>query len=152
MHFGAGYFGTSPFGADTDEASVRYLPVPPPPAIFLNPLTRDAEIDSLGRIRGMTPFDQQVAISFMVPRGTVKHAKEIGHDFLTLPRVTGAALQAECERRAAAATPFDRLLASGAATLLGVDVTNPKRTEAGIVIRYKKRGEKTVRSIEVGSP
>ncbi len=151
MPFGADPFGAGLFGDEPEQSTVRYVPVAPPAAIFLDAFGRDAVLDELGRFLGMDTDDQQVAISFMVARGTAKHAPEVGHDFMTLPRITGAPLQAECERRAAAASPFDTLLASGAAKLLSVTVVQPKRGEARITISYQKRAETIARSIDVGT-
>lgn len=152
MQFGRGLFGASgQFGVDRVESSATYKPVSPPPAIFLSALERDAQLDEFGRFRPMDPIDQAVAISFMVARGTVTHAPSIGHDFLELPRLTGARLVAACERAAAAASPFDALIAAGTVKLLGVDVFVPKRGEVRITVRYQKRGEKITRSTTVGT-
>lgn len=151
MAFGGDPFGYGPFGEIVETPSVRYEPVPPPAAILIDLEARDAVLDADGRYEGTDPIDQQVALSFGVPRGSIKHAPDLGHDFLTLPGVTGDRLRVECERRAAAATPFADLLTSGAVELVSVTHQEPKRGEVRIAIAYKKRGETRVRTAVVGS-
>jgi hypothetical protein len=152
VSFGAGSFGEGLFGELPEFSSAQYVPMPPPPAILLDAGARDAVLDVLGRVVGMDPDDQLVALSFMIRRKSVKHAPEIGHDFFDMPPFTGARLQAAAERFAAAATPFDRLIASGRVTLVGVQASRPKPGETRFVVKYKKLGSSQVRSASVGTP
>lgn len=151
MPFGVNEFGPGKFGRQLDQTATQFQPFPPPAAILIDPLARDAVLDENGRVLGMDADDQKVVLSFSVPRKSVRHASNVGNDFATMPPLSGAALQAECERRAAAATPFDSLIASGRVTLLGVSITRPKPGETRIVVRYKKLGQSQVRSVIVGT-
>ena len=143
---GLGYAGTDPVFPTT-----VYVPADPPAAIYLDLGSRDALLDALGRFQEMDPIDQQVVLSFGVPRGYFKHSPETGHDFLTLPRLSTKLLDAEINRRAQQATPFADLIASGDVTFLGTTTTHPKRTESDIVIMYQKRGDTTTRTVLSGA-
>lgn len=151
MPLGATPFGYGPFGETVEAASVTYEPLPPPPAILFDPYVRDAVLDADGRFEEMDVVDQQVVLSFAIPRGSVKHAPEVGHDFMTLPRVFGKALEDEVKRRAALASPFDRLVKAGEVNIVAVTLQNPKKTESRIAISYRKRGETQTRSATVGT-
>lgn len=152
MGFGGSPPGTFPFGQQLEPAFVRYAAAPPPPAILLDLALRDAVLDANGRFEAMDVTDQKVAIAFGVPRGSVKHAPHIGHDFRALPRVRGSALVAACESAAASATPFDELIAAGAVRLLDVEVLQPKTGETRIAIRYQRTIDNQVRRANVGTP
>lgn len=143
--------GLAPFCGEPVELTTPYLPVAPPEAVRFDPLTRDFLLDDEGRYEELEPVDQQTVISFSVPRGHLKHAPHVGHDFLTLPRLTGARLDAEIERRAQQATPFADLLKSGAVVFRGVEVRHAKNTESRIVVKYSKPADPTVRSVRVGT-
>lgn len=149
--FGAEPLGDGLFGATTETVTEPYEPAPPPAAIFFDAGTRDATLDADGRYEEMDPDDQQVALSFAVARGTVKHAPEVGHDFLELLDVPPSKLQATAERMAAEASPFDSLLAARRVELLGVEVRVPKRGEVRTIIKYRKLGERQVRTADVGT-
>lgn len=151
MPFGATPFGYDAFGETIETPTVKYEPVPPPAAVFFDVGARDAALDEFGRFVGMDPIDQQVAISFAVARKSVKHAPEVGHDFRDLLNVSPAQLQATAERMASEATPFDKLIASRAVKLLGVEVQRPKKGEVRPIIKYKKSGETRVRRVTVGT-
>ena len=148
---GAYPLGLAPCCGEPIETTTRYLPVAPPAAVRFDPLSRDFLLDADGRYQALEPVDQQVVLSFSVPRGKLKHAPEVGHDFLTLPRVTGAKLDAAIERAAREATPFAELLARGDVVFRGVTTKHPKSTESRIVVMYSKVGDPKVRSVPVGS-
>ncbi len=152
MGFGADGFGGAAFGADPPTFGPQYERVAPPAAVYFDPLSHEFLLDSEGRYREMTPVEQQVAISFSVPRGHLAHAPNVGHDFLTLPRLGRAALDVEIDRRARLASPFDRLLADGTIEIVGViGKTHPKDTESGITIQWRLTGDTTTRTTTVGS-
>jgi hypothetical protein len=130
--------------------SARYQAVLAPEAIKLDLRDGDAVLDSTGRYEGVTTVEQQIALAYGAPRGRLKHAKEVGHDFLTLPRTNREGLQRELERRAPLATPVDRLIAAGEVEIVSVRSEHPKRTESRIVVSYRLRNEREPRSIIVG--
>jgi hypothetical protein len=130
--------------------SARYQPVLAPEAIKLDLRAGDAVLDESGRYDGVTTLQQQVAIAYGVPRGKLKHAPHIGHDFLTLPRLNRAGLQEELRRLAPLATPVDRLIARGLLEIVSVESEHPKLTESRIIVSYKLAGEREPRSIYVG--
>lgn len=151
MGAGSSSAGAMPAGYDPLVTLAPYKPGGPPSAIKLDLRNKDAVLDADGKYEDMGTIEQQVALAFGYPRRSLKHKPEIGHDFLTLPRVHGAALDAEIDRRARIATPFDQLLADGLVELLGVEKRHPKTTETGIAILWRKTGEVGVRRELVGT-
>jgi len=143
--------GHTPAGLGVQTLSAPYTPSTAPAAIRLDVKNRDASLDSSGRYEDMGTIEQQVAIAFAHPRGSLKHSPNTGHDFLDLPRVVGAELDAAIERAAKQATPFDRLLASGKIEFLGISSQHPKRTESRVVIEWRKTGDTTTRTALVGT-
>lgn len=142
--------GRAPAGLGKQTFLDPYVEKRPPAAIKLDVKTRDHRQDADGHIEDMGTVEQQVALAFGYPRGSLKHSPTTGHDFLTLPRVHGAALDAEIDRRARIATPFDELLASGEVELVSIEKQHPKSTETRLAISWRKIGETTVRSTAVG--
>lgn len=151
MAFGSGPLGGMPIGVDPPTFGPEYQRVAPPAAVYFDPRTGDFRQDAAGRILNMGTVEQQVALAFSVTRRSVKHAPDVGHDFLALPRVHGARLDAAIDRAARQATPFDRLLADGLVELLGVEKTHPKDTETRLVVHWRKTGTTTVRNTPVGT-
>jgi len=128
-----------------------YVPAGPPAAIKLDLENHDATLDEDGHFEDMGTIEQQVALSFGYARGSIKHMKSVGHDFLDMPRLARAPLDAEIDRVARLASPFDQLLATGKVELLGVAKQHPKTTESRIAIEWRKTGETQVRTTTVGS-
>lgn len=151
MHFGTGLFGGMPFGADPPTFGAEYQRVAPPAAVYFDPKSRDFLLASDGRYIDMGTVEQQVALSFSIPRESLAHAPEIGHDFLTLPRLGKAALDAEIDRRAKLASPFDRLLRDGVVEFVGaIEKQHPKDTETRLAIAWRLTGVPVVRTTVVG--
>lgn len=152
MAFGSGSFGGTVLGGDPPLFSGEYQRVAPPPAAYFDPLSREFLLDDEGRYRDMGTVEQQVALSFAVPRGSLAHAPDVGHDFLTLPRLGQAALEAEIDRRARIASPFAQLLAAGTVELVGViEKAFPKDTEFRLGISWRKTGETQTRTTPIGA-
>jgi hypothetical protein len=86
------------------------------------------------------PVEQQAAIAWGVPRGRLAHAPEVGHDFLTIPRLNEAGVRAEIQRLVPLASPIDKLIADGEIEILSIQSQHPKRTESRIVVHYRLRG------------
>jgi hypothetical protein len=128
----------------------RYQEALAPEAIKLDLPAGDAVLDERGRYDGVTTVEQQIALAFGVPRGSLKHAPEVGHDFMTLPRANKSTLQIEIQRRAPRATPVDRLIEAGEMEIVSVHSEHPKSTESRIIVRYRLRNEREPRSIIVG--
>jgi hypothetical protein len=148
--FGSSTFGAGGFGVDPVSFGPDYQRVAPPAAAYFDPLTRDFLLDAEGRTRDMGTIEQQVALAFATPRGKLAHAKTIGHDFLDLPRFSGAKLDAEIDRFARRASPFDSLLSRGLVELLPpIDKLHPKDTETRLAISWRKTGETAVRTANV---
>lgn len=137
---GAYPLGFAPFCGEPEITTLAYEPVAPPAAVTFDPASGDFLLDADGRYEEGESIEEQVTLSFAAPRGSLKHAPEIGHDFLTLPRVSGARLDAEIDRAAVRATPFDRLLAAGRVEFLGCTKVHPKNTETRLAIRWRKTG------------
>lgn len=120
--------------------SVRYQHIPAPPAIKLNLRVGDAVMSTTGRYMPSLPVEQQVALAWGVPRGRLAHAPEVGHDFLTLPRLNESGLRAEIQRRVPLATPVDRLIAAGEIEIISIRSEHPKTTESRLIVTYRLRG------------
>lgn len=151
MGFGAGSFGGQSFGGDPIVFAGDYVPADPPSAVRFDPRSGDLLLDTAGRTDDMGTVEQQVALAFSAPRGAILHAPDVGHDFMTLPRLGQVPLDAEIDRRAKLATPFDQLLRAGTVVLDGVDKQHPKDTETNLVIRWHKAGEQQQRTTPVGT-
>lgn len=132
--------GAAGFGTDDVPTPPAYVPADPPRAVYFQPRIGDFLLDPSGRYRELDPIDLDVILAFSTPRGSLLHAPEVGHDYLSLRPLWGAALDAEITRLASLATPFDKLLAAGKVFLLGVTAFHPKNTESDIVIQYSKIG------------
>jgi hypothetical protein len=130
--------------------SSRHAAVLAPEAIKLDVFNGDAVLDAYGRYDGVTTVQQQVALAYGVPRGSLAHAPEIGHDFLKLPRVNREGLEQEIQRLAPLATPVNKLIARGQMVIIAVHSEHPKRTESRIIVTYRLAGDKEPRSIFVG--
>jgi len=148
---GAAPAGSTPAGLDAQTFLTPYVPKAPPAAIKLDIFERDAVLDADGHFENMGTIEQQVAISFAYPRGSIKHSKTTGHDFMDLPRLARAPLDAEIERRARQASPFDALLRDGKVELLKVTTQHPKTTESRIAITWRKTGDTAQRTAIVGT-
>lgn len=150
--FGVGApFGSTPFGLGPQVFATPYVPADLPGAVQLDPLTRDAPLDSDGHYGAMGTIEQAVVISFTIPRGSLRHSPTTGHDFLTLPRLSRVKLDAEIDRRAAQASPFDQLIAAGLVELVRVVKNHPKATETGLLIEWRRMGTARVEETPVGT-
>jgi hypothetical protein len=129
--------GAGPAGGDPIVPGSLLAPRNPPAAIYLDGASKDALVDPDGFWVEMDPIDQQVVTTFTTPKGSLKHAKEIGHEFRSMPRKTGKALDNELRARAARARPFADLLGKGVVTLDAVYITRQKTGESNIVIQYR---------------
>lgn len=143
--------GHTPAGLGAQTLLPPYVPGGPPAAIKLDTRARDAVLDADGKFEDMGTIEQQVAIAFGYARGSLKHAPNVGHDFLTLPRTSRANLDAEIDRRARVASPFDQLLAAGTVELVSVVKQHPKKTETRIAITWRKTGDTSTRITFVGN-
>lgn len=143
--------GRTPAGLGVQTLSASYTPSSAPAAIRLDVRSRDAALDSIGRYEDMGTIEQQVAISFAYPRGSLKHSPSVGHDLFKIDRVVGAELDAAIERAARQASPFDRLLAAGKVEFIKVSAQHPKNTESRVAIEWRKTDETTTRTTLVGS-
>lgn len=150
MPFGTDPFGATLLGGALPTGSLAYAPSGAPEAVFFDPEAKDFVQDDEGHLEGTTNEDQQVVLAFSVPRGALKHAPEVGHDFMTLPRYSGARLDAEIERRATLATPYDRLLAAGKVRHLGVVIKHPKDTESRIAVKYRNLVTNRIEEVTIG--
>jgi hypothetical protein len=152
---GAGQFpaGSGPAGGAPITAGSLLAPRNPPAAIYLDGASKDALVDPDGFWVEMDPIDQQVVTTFTTPKGALKHAPEIGHEFMSLPRKTGTALDNELRARAARAEPFATLLSKGTVVLDAVYITRQKTGETNIVIQYRnmRKDPNRVRDLTVKS-
>jgi len=142
--------GHTPAGLCVQTFLDPYTHKSAPAALKIDLRNRDLKQGSDGHIEDMGTIEQQVALAFGIPRGSLKHSPNIGHDFMTLPRLAQAALDAEIDRRAQNATPFDQLLAAGKVELISISKQHPKTTETRLSIQWRKVGDVTVRTTPVG--
>jgi hypothetical protein len=82
--------------------------------------TKDWLLNSHGQISGVHPVDEGMAISILVPQGSVKSSPATGNTFLAI-RYLGAKNLAEQVRSAVtSANPLARLVAAGDATIVNI--------------------------------
>jgi hypothetical protein len=143
---GAGSFpaGQGPAGKDpvvrSPEVFVQF-----PAATFVDLGVRDHLLDSDGNWREMDPVDQAMQLAFLIRRGTLRSAPEIGHTFRDLTRVSpnAATLQEEGRRRAKLAQPAKDMIDAGFAEITLVTVRSPKRGELSAEVTYRNLRART---------
>jgi hypothetical protein len=150
---GAGAYpaGMGPAGGMPIAPGSLLAPRSPPAAIYLDLASKDALVTPDGFWAEMDPIDQQVVTTFGTAKGSLKHAPEIGHEFRSLPRKTGTALDNEIRARAERAEPFATLLSKGLVRLDAVYIARQKSGESNIVIQYRnmRKDPNRVRDVTV---
>jgi hypothetical protein len=137
---GVGDFGAgqSPAGTDPVLRSPEVF-VTFPVATLVDLGLRDHLLDDDGFWREMDPVDQAMQLAYLIRRGTLRSAPEIGHTFRELTRFSpnDPKLQEEGRRRARLAQPAQDMLSSGFARIVGTNVRSPKRGELSVEIVYQ---------------
>jgi hypothetical protein len=93
--------------------------------------------DGSGRLRGVHPVDQAVALGLGLVHGTIGSAPEIGAKFDRLRRASLKDLQKECEFMVEQA--LERLIASHEIDLRDVVVTRPMLGRVWVAVHYVNR-------------